>query len=72
MPTQMQHLQQERIRAEARLGKDDLFVKALRQRLEGYRSMDANSEENFLLETRSAPPTESTETEAQGESKELQ
>jgi hypothetical protein len=62
MPTQVQHLQQELIRAEARLGKDDPFVRALRQQLDGYRSMEANREENFLVGTRSAPPI-SPETE---------
>lgn len=63
MPTQVQHLQQELIRAEARLGKDAPFVRALRQQLDGYRSMEANREENFLVGTGSAPPIEPTETE---------
>jgi hypothetical protein len=67
MPTQVQHLQQELIRAEARLGRDDPFVRALRQQLDGYRSMEANREENFLVGTRSAPPIAPSETEEDAE-----
>jgi hypothetical protein len=48
MATQVQHLQEELIRAEARFGKDDPWVRALRQQLEGYRSMQANREQRFL------------------------
>lgn len=69
MPTQVQHLQQELIRAEANLGEDDPFVKALRQQLDGYRSMEVNREQNLLIGTVPALPrnsAEDSETEADG------
>jgi hypothetical protein len=67
MATQVQHLQEELIRAEARLGKDAPWVRALRQQLEGYRSMEANREQRFLTgaipKSDSAGATLTTETE---------
>lgn len=51
MPTQIQQLQQELISAEARFGKDAPIVKALRQQLDGYRSMEVNRQERFLVGT---------------------
>ena len=57
MATQVQHLQEELIRDEAKYGKDDPWVQALRRQLEGYRSMEVNREQRFL--TGSIPKSDS-------------
>jgi hypothetical protein len=36
-------------------GKDDPIVRALQRQLEGYRSMQANRDERFLMGTRALP-----------------
>lgn len=56
MPTQIQQLEKELISAEAKYGKDAPIVRALRQQLAAYKSMERGREERFLVGTRSAPP----------------
>ena len=55
MPTQMEYLQSQVDRAEAKHGKADPWAQALRAQLAGMRSMQAGREQNFLVGTREAP-----------------
>ena len=51
MISQMDQLAQEIDRAKVRLGEDAPIVKALQRQLGGYRSMQVNREQNFLVGT---------------------
>ena len=46
---------EELARHKARFGEDDPLVKALQQQLDGYRSMAASREQNFLVGTLPKP-----------------
>lgn len=51
MTTQADQLAQEIERAKVRLGPDAPIVKALQRQLDGYRLMEVNREQNFLVGT---------------------
>ncbi len=51
MVTQVEQLKKELECLKADLGADAPFVKALQRQLDGYRSMQVNHEQNFLVGT---------------------
>lgn len=60
MATQIEALQERLDAVVASRGADAPYAKALRQQLDGYRSMAANREENFLVATMPKQPAPSS------------